>query len=450
MSEILSYKNILDDIKKFKSSGSRYGDEFNVLDTPSHKYFKILFYFGSEAEFGIGNSSGLLAPTWELFNKVGQNDNNYYDYNSAWAYLKLNDENERAEKLEQFVTLLSDINVHSPWYFSSIGGINDALERKSTEEGKFEMPENKKLTITCLPDAFDNRIGTLLELYRDITWSWIHKKEIIPSNLRKFDMAVYIFETPETNWHYENSIIAEDNSFNLPVSYKMLEFHDCEFGYNSIKSGWSDLNNQTGFSPTYTIDISYNDCYEISYNDVMMRKIGDVILTDLINGSENDNEYKSIAQSNNYDDWELDDKINPLNSIEDTTGLEENSKGTKNSNSLKLDKNVFVENATSQLAGHFKADIESKINRALLGNIYTLSLTKLDAQLGDLLSGNIIKTGMTVAQYAKTIGNSVKNTINKHKSLDNIFEDTENKVKLSSKRKIGGNIFSNKTLANNL
>ena len=63
-------------------------------------------------------------------------------------------------------------------------------------------------------------------------------------------------------------------------SYKMIEFHNCEFDYNSIKSGWGEVNNQTGFNPTYTIEISYGDCYEISYNEHVMRTIGDVIATD--------------------------------------------------------------------------------------------------------------------------------------------------------------------------
>ena len=65
-------------------------------------------------------------------------------------FKKLNDEEERAEKLEQFVTLLSDINSKSPWYFSTLGGIQEALERKVVDDGKLEMNENKKLTITCL------------------------------------------------------------------------------------------------------------------------------------------------------------------------------------------------------------------------------------------------------------------------------------------------------------
>ena len=70
-----------------------------------------------------------------------------YNHNSAWAYLKLNDEQERAEKLEQFILLLSNISSKSPWYFSSVGGLQEALERKVAEDGKLEMSETKKLTI---------------------------------------------------------------------------------------------------------------------------------------------------------------------------------------------------------------------------------------------------------------------------------------------------------------
>ena len=184
MSNLLSYDNILKDIKRFKSSGSRYGDDFNLTDTPSQKYFKILFYFGSDPEFPNDNTknpnlggSGLLDPTWEYipslkytsdFVGIGNNISeeslkggrkkfaeynatlNHYKYNSAWSFLRLNDELERAEKLQHFITLLSDISAFSPWYFSTVTGIQEALERKFTEDGKLDMTERKKLTITCL------------------------------------------------------------------------------------------------------------------------------------------------------------------------------------------------------------------------------------------------------------------------------------------------------------
>ena len=433
MSELLSYKHILNDIKKFKRAGSVYGDEFNIYDTPAHKYFKILFYFGSSPEIftATETGSGLLAPTWELYNNSTKT--NYYNHNSAWAYLKLNDENERAEKLEQFVTLLSDINTNSPWYFSTVGGVQEALERKITEDGKLEMNDNKKLTITCLPDAFDNRIGTLLELYRDVTWSWTHKKEVIPANLRKFDMAIYIFETPEVNWHevkdtllsQKDTIIGNDDvhqgilgmSAAFWPSYKMIEFHDCEFNYNSIKSAWNELNNQTGISPTYTIDISYADCYEISYNDIMMRTIGDVIMTDILNDSKNDNDYISVPQAD----------ISIM-------------KNQLKSKTYPYDKG-WLGNALEQVGGHLVSDVKDLVNQKLMGNIFGFSLTNAINQAKDLLQGDVIKTGMTIAQYAKQNKNKNKKP---GKPTENIYIDSKNNTVM----KPTGDIFPEPNINN--
>lgn len=456
MSELLSYKNILNDIKKFKQSGTSYiatNNDFNLYDTPSHKYFKILFYFGSAPElFATDSGSGLLAPTWEYFDKYNSK-NDYYNYNSAWAYLKMNNEEERAEKLEKFVTLLSDISSNSPWYFSSIGGVQEALERKVTEDGKLEMNDPKKLTITCLSDAFDNRIGTLLELYRDVTWSWTHKKEVIPANLRKFDMAIYIFESAVNNMHKDDDILATENGYN--VSYKMIEFHDCEFNYNSVKSGWSELNNETGFSPKYTIEISYNDCYEISYNDIMMRKIGDVILTDLLN-SANDNSYESLPQTNDstletelmsrtwpeYRDIIKDDKkIIYFGNINNRTG-----KATENiTEHVKYEYQPgFLTNAIGQVAGHFVKDVKSLFTKAVLGNIHTYSLTKIGGQINELMQGNLIKSGMSVAEYIKQ--DKQRKEMQSSKNPEgNIYPDLTIK-----KKKPIENIFNKSTLANNL
>ena len=441
----LSYNRFLIDRKKFQRAGGQSSDEFNLYDTPAHKYFKILFYFGSDAN---GKSttirdyandsevlSGLLAPSWldkytknvqgtyksefikpgvpidltethqvnavaedlikrtnerannnnELLNKqiesINQRSYDYYkidpttdnaaeklktmkatdianlnkknvieqastiyqnfqktidyDYisepikndsryifNDAYSYLLLNGKYNAAENLKTFIELLSNISIKSPWYFTNVNGVQEALERKQIDTGKMDgLDERRKLTITCLPDAFDNRIGTLLELYRSCAWDWINKREIIPANLRKFDMAIYIFEAPDEIWHKDNvkpldslgdkwknaaanaisnlnvdtalnrlenqitdytdinnfSKFTDTNKDNIGFcpSFKLIEFHDCEFNYNSIKSAWTELNNQTGMSPTYTIEITYGDCYDLSYNDLLIKVIGD-------------------------------------------------------------------------------------------------------------------------------------------------------------------------------
>ena len=452
---ILSYAHILKDIQNFKRAGTINGDEFNHFDTPSLKYFKILFYFGKDAttdEDGGFSSGGLLTPTWNEYvkndgknllgalldatvNKLTKNkaddtsyiysetkdSDNFYKYNSAWAYLMLNDEKQRAEHLEQFVNLLSNINSESPWYFYSIEGLNEALERKPASDGKFEFGDTKKLTIKCLPDAFDNRITTLLDLYRDITWSWNMKREILPANLRKFDMAIYIFEAPVAKWHEKDVIgktrrditkASTDN--NYITSYKMLEFHNCEFDYNSIKSGWSTLSNEKGVTPEYSIDIKYDDCYEISYNEFMMRTLGDIIFNDImsISYAEEDNKTQTA---------ELNRRLSSINP-------------------------GFLQNAIGQLIGEAKNYLEDKITEKLLGNIHSYSLTNISSQIKSAMKGNLIQTVQAAKDYV--------NNSQKRKEQSNISPNgnitKQQAAALKIKEKPSSNIFKNVTVVNNI
>ena len=459
----LSYSTFLNDIQRFKKSGGPNSDSFNFFDSPSHKYYKIFFYFGTKSENFTSNMSdiieysGLLAPTWiyeskhfkelsslgyyrdkyfvdepipsseswnidtsytdftdfeyfrdlasfyglnvskitgyqenysgnldiktagklhfkltfengmltsdsflddsdkelnsvyyylktyvqkrekeikkynEYLKKINDynntaakfNANKYYLFNTAWSYLKLQGFDDKAFQLQRFIELLSNISIESPWYFSGVTGISEALNRKcaSADGAKMDLGMRSKITITCLPDAFDNRIGTLLDLYRSVVFDWNNKREIIPANLRKFDMAIYVFEAPDQRWHKEErndltkiadkwteayndsigntlksifpnaindneqsnynkdcaTLIAESEDSNFLASHKLIEFHDCEINYNSSTSAWAALDNKTGFTPQYNIEISFADCYEISYNDLLQEYNGDTM-----------------------------------------------------------------------------------------------------------------------------------------------------------------------------
>ena len=457
MSAYLSYAKFLEDRINFKKAGKNSGESFNIFDTPSHKFFKIMFYFGSknDDETNDNFSSGLLAPTWEVAN-IGSEFTPYYNFNSAWAFLKLNDENERAEKLERFVTLLSNINSYSPWYFTSVSGVDSALERKSIDDEKLDVSEKKKFTITCMPDAFDNRIGTLLELYRDIVWSWTQKKEIVPANLRKFDMAIYIFESPLNFWHdFENDKLTNNTDDLYLPSYKMLEFHDCEFSYNSIKSGWSEVNNETGISPKYSIEISYNDCYEESYNEVLMRKIGDVIATDTYRAITNEDglnvskqSFESYAQDyTGIQEPELEYRMNTATNNKENYFKDSNklySIGNLSERTAVFNKDTletiydwgssvpesasyqpgFIENAVGQLVGTAKSYVERKLERAILGNLYSYSLTKIGSQIDEALQGNLIKTGQSVKQYIKNAQERAAAKVKTSNNLGNLYKNT--------------------------
>lgn len=270
----------------------------NRFDNPAALYYKIVFYFSDEnGLLGINNVTvnntdesvkaavNVTAPFTGGKEEPSSAKNNVFR-NTAYNYLLLNDEIERAEYLKRFLILLSDISADSPWYFQEIGGLDAALERKVFSEGELKIEDKpRQITIKCLNDSYDNRIGTLLDLYRAACFSYQNKKEIVPANLRKFNMGILVFNAPirgkgGKSGDPNNMILIPDSQVNFYIpSCKLIELRNCEFDYNSAKSAFGTLNTtQDAFEPQYTITINFDDCYESRYNE-----IAQMVVTDFIN-----------------------------------------------------------------------------------------------------------------------------------------------------------------------
>lgn len=445
MNNNLSYSSIYKIKETFKRSGTNTGSDFNKYDTAGHKYFKILFHFFNGAEDVMldklsNGGTGLLHPTW---NCTQSDINNIYKNNTAYSYLVMNGELERSHYLKEFITLLSNISSESPWYFSEVSGLDAALER-NIKEMKFE-DERKKISIKCLPDSMDERIGTLMDLYRSIVWSWQTKREIIPSNLRKFDMGIYIFNDAIEPFHkFGNKLtdnlpewmspddyaVIGDKLSGYKTSYKYIEFHNCEFDYNSGKTPYSTLDNKQGLSPEYTIDIYFDDCYETRYNEFMMKEFGDMIMWDV-----NFNAIRSSFDKSSEQSQKLSERINYYNA-------------------------GFLGNAADQLLTTGTNWAKSKVKGTLLGNLYTFSLSKLGDQISTLMNGGVMETANAIGRsvknnnYKKVENNSIGSNLFKDSIIpqpqpitnDSIFEEPPTPYVNTNL----GNMFEAQTLVNNL
>lgn len=459
----LSYYNILKDIRKFKRSGGVSSDEFNYFDTPGQYYFKIFFYFhNGDDETGIPSSShsdsGLLAPTWEDI----ESDTHYYAYNSAWSYFKMNGDEHRAKKVEQFINLLSKISTESPWYFSEVTGIDAALERKNAFAANFVIEEERpKISIKCLPDSIDDRIGTLLDLYRDISFDYVNKVQLLPANLRKFDMGIYIFNAPLANIHGGEKVVDDwtmkmlDETLELDwfrnendyadittssshyiASHKYFEFHNCEFEYGSSKGAYSTLNNVDGTQNLYNIDISFDQVYENRYNEFLLNIMGDLVTDSLLIPSLDidDNKKKSLADK-------LEERINAYKYDESS---ENNAQGVGEDDSIKAKiknkakqikgdfKNNFVSGAKDQFVELGRQAAESLLKRVILGNLHTISLSRANDQINSLSQGNIIGTARALQDYYSNF-----KLLNKNEYKDNLGNLHTNPKPNTQMKKLG-------------
>lgn len=480
----LSYAALIRDFNRFRAVAR---SESDMYDMPGHVFFRVLFHFdnGSDAREtnpGIEDRSatsgqenawtGLIAPSWYEFANDWDLKANDQDVETLWRsstafnYFVLNGDLIRAKQTKQFVELLSSISSNSPWYFQNIKGLDTAIERSITApNAEFEFKaERDKITIECLDDSYDQRIGTLLDLYRAIVWSWETKRVMLPVNLRKFDMTVIAFQMPLRGKHVsrkpidiknvKNELVSDDNigskiasvveqngltniytsDSNTPVaSFKAWEFHGCEIDYNSSKSGWGEIDNAAGSVPKYNIDIYFDDMFETRFNEFIPTTITDIVGDDI--PYVFDDELKiaavgtrkvEIPKHSEYttpEGWPVIKGPQPVGS---------NMFGAKPRGKAGI---------LDQVLGAGEEWVNSKLRKIYLGNMNGLSLKKINQQVNQALDGDLWATVHNAANYIRGDYNG-----GNAKLSSNIFPKQETR---SSDRIIElGNIFRANTALN--
>lgn len=435
----LSYSSIYNLRELFRRSGSKQNldNDISITDIPSISYFRLFFYFNQGR---LLDKSSRVEPEY-----LQDTREDYITYTTAYNYLLNNLELERAEKLLKFIDLLSSINTYSPWYFSKISGISEALNRKELHEETISE-ERPSIDIQCLVDPYDSRIGTLLDLYKDICYSKIQHKEILPANLRKFDLGIYVFNTPlrfihskmgdtimddikDTNNQKRSDYATLYNS-DHKASHKYFELRNCEIELSGINEAYGELNNQDGINTEYKIKLSFDDIYEERYNELLKRTIGDYCISDMKylddngkyidyrqqtdsgdNKSDIETRITSLRNTSNNDIYEnyveskstskianktvysskfIDNATNKLDSVSKT--IENTMKNYSPSNLINVNTNAILSKADNYL--------NNKLNSIWLGNLYGHSMSNITTsnvstaiQQGNLVNGwNLIKS----------------------------------------------------------
>ena len=237
---------------------------------PGHFYFKIFFNF--DTSFGLLGS--LLHVDNNSFSQFSTNTAiKYLMYSSIGRPHRSDDIPGRMLALFKFGNLLSYISNYSPWFFKTIKNLSSADVYPLTEI----QNDKNSIEIELNPDAVDMRVTTLFDLYRYACYDRIKMKEIIPENLRKFDMDVMVFHVPLK--YYNTAISSKSlkkkfdykklsyNMANMP-SFKMYSFLGCEFDLESLGSLMPDIkNDKPGMIGETSIKINYTQVHTHTMND---------------------------------------------------------------------------------------------------------------------------------------------------------------------------------------
>lgn len=254
------------------------GSTVSSYGEPGTYFYKVFFNFNT--------STGLLGSLIKSTNNSTIKDNN-----SAWQYLTNNIVGDKFSSqyrgvllkkrtsLEKFAHILNYLTKECPWFFKEITGIAEAIKYDFNEIAK---SDGKVINIVFNQDAVDMRISTLLDLYRDACFDYKNLKEVLPENLRKFDMSVILFNPPTIGLNIKEPRNAGSNNIGVikandekSMSFKCIIFKNCEIKYTDLTTLTDTLSNEAGFVNNLTMPITFERFYIYNLNNELNSEILD-------------------------------------------------------------------------------------------------------------------------------------------------------------------------------
>ncbi len=253
--------------------GFRLSKQGNYED-PTYLGFKVLFDFGV---LPIGTEDGLppspllkegsyLADTGSNTlvsrNPFGQPQYNYLTpgsqgnigFYSATEYLRQREDGfatggKRADMIRQFINNLKNLCDNYPWFLQSIGGLETlanvqrpGFPSAANETFSSQRTKDKVLEFRTL-ESLNMRMTALAHLYNQATFDYDNMRELLPRNLRRFTM--YIFVTEIRNFFKTSRLIGSSTTLQTIDNLSTLLGTGNNPGTNlGVASGVSDINRE--------------------------------------------------------------------------------------------------------------------------------------------------------------------------------------------------------------
>ena len=143
---------------------------------------------------------------------------------SALAYLNRIGEVERYTMLKKWLEIFKDFVKNYDFLIMTCDGVEAITNIKPSDF----FTEEDKITFS-IRETIDMRFQSLLTIYRHIWFDDVRKVEVLPSNLRKFDIFILIYSSGYYNMVYYDAITESINSINdieskiLPTLNKLAD-----------------------------------------------------------------------------------------------------------------------------------------------------------------------------------------------------------------------------------
>ncbi len=215
------------------------------LDPQTLMYYKL----GSDKKYLTGVDRGYLAqfadPLTLNFKILVNFDKPYgllaaeENENSALAYLKRIGDEGRYNQLVQWKKIFQILIQDYDFLMLDVEGLDTPKLAKPYEA--FNEDEDK-ITIT-FRETSDMLVESLVSMYRHIWFDDVRCVEVLPSNLRKFDISILLF-----SGGYYNSVLYDDNGEENPDIEKLIFPTRRKLADNNFKNPLSEKFNHVLFN----------------------------------------------------------------------------------------------------------------------------------------------------------------------------------------------------------
>ena len=195
----------------------------------------------------------------------------------------------KLDSLLAFKEALYKINTEMPWHWQSLAGVERMVQ--FTPENPFFGGDDAKLTIGCL-ETINLNIAGLMQLYRKAVWDESNWRYILPPNLRKFTMYLFI---SDVRGLYDNNADGMITGEDLRP-YFMFELRFCEFDMASGNKALTDLSAAAPEVATNEVIINYSRVYRVDARALNGAKFQS---KDIVNQDSSGSKEKNIVSEKN-------------------------------------------------------------------------------------------------------------------------------------------------------
>lgn len=347
---------------------------------------------------------------------------------STLNYLASINDGQRFQYLKLFQELLLDTNYWMPWYWQTIEGIDKIWDYNELKD-PYKGGDDAIVKITTL-ESIDLRITALMDLYRKACFDYEFRREIVPSNLRKFQVTIFIqeirniqinfgstanalnaynnatqafggspltlpFETPQQKAARDTARVSNEFGANLMFTLKY-----CEFQPDKSSGNFASVNMAGGEAASQIVQFRYDSIDESYLNPT---------ITNTPPG------YSTAG--NNYpflDNLPDPEKGSGMSFLEKARKLADDpdftrdiaQSGAKNAGEALANAAL---NTLDTVATNGVNAAEGAFNRLLLGNVYGFSPSNV---LSSLQQGSLLSLGPQFQAAAQNVSNNNQNSPN--------------------------------------